>query len=196
MRLVRNRRLTAALLVGALALPLLAACGIRPTSVPVDAGEAPARAECGAEQRSTPSAPREEGEELREVFLVCGPSISTVRRSVPVAEAGDRASRHAAAVALLAELQRKPTEQETEDGYTTSVPDTLSVADPQRDDPAAAVRLSQDPDDLDDPALAQLVCTLAGEDGSVRLGGPARPELTAYACGSDVLADPPRVRDS
>lgn len=180
----------------ALALPLLAGCGIRPTSVPVDAGEAPARAECGAEERETPAAPREQGEELRQVFLVCGPVISTVRRSVPGAQNGDRDSRHAAAEALLAELQRKPTDQEEDDGYTTSVPDTLSVADPQPDDPVAAVRLSRDPDDIGDPALAQLVCTFAGEDGSVRLGGPNRPELTSYACGGDVLADPSRVRDS
>jgi hypothetical protein len=191
---VRRARTAAAGVLLAAALTALTACGIRPTSVPVDAGVAPSRAECGAENRSTPSPQASKGEEPHDVYLVCGPQIAAVPRSMPLTGTSGREAHRKDAAVLLDELQRSPGPKEQADGYTTAV-SGLRTAPAHAGDPVGAVRFSKPPDELGDPALAQLVCTYAGMDATVRLGGPHDPALTSYTCDLRVLAEPDSVRE-
>ncbi len=179
---------TTGLLTQALAVAvavLATGCGIRPTSVPVDAGSAPSRAEC-APGGPSPAASPGDGETLRTVYLVCGSQLAPVPRSVPE----DLAGRELAA-RLLTELEREPGEDEEQAGYSTAV-SGLRVADRISGDPAGAVRLSRDPQGLGSPMLAQIVCTFAaGEERTAVLAGPEAgdPPYT-YRCTDDALRAP------
>ncbi|WP_407560732.1 hypothetical protein [Streptomyces sp. 184] len=182
-----NRRVFAALaVVAVVAVAALATgCGIRPTSVPVDAGSAPSRAEC-APGGPSPAASPADGETLRAVYLVCGAQLAPVPRRVP-----DELSGAALAARLLAELEREPSEDEEQAGYSTAV-SGLRVADGRSGDPAGTVRLSRDPQGLGSPMLAQLVCTYAvGEDREAVLAGPgAGDDPYTYRCTDDALRTP------
>lgn len=182
-----NRPVFAALAAIAVAAVALVAtgCGIRPTSVPVDAGSAPSRAEC-APGGPSPAASAADGETLRTVYLVCGARLAPVPRSVP----GDLTGT-ALAARLLAELERDPADEEERAGYSTAV-SGLRVRDGHPGDPAGTVRLSRDPHGLGSPTLAQLVCTYAtGQERTAVLAGPGAddPPYT-YRCTDDALRAP------
>ncbi|MCQ4045511.1 hypothetical protein ACFOSC_01905 [Streptantibioticus rubrisoli] len=182
------RRLLGAGVVLALALGT-AGCGIRATSVPVDAGAAPTRVSCDQPRTASSTA---RGTVTVDVYLVCSQRVSPVRRVVP-----DRHSdRLATARTLLAELLRKPDQAEERGGFASEVPGGLSVNGPFPGDPAETLRLNQDPDDLPSYAVGQLVCTFAGTaagaaDRSVVLGGPDRgvPPLR-YRCDDALRTRP------
>ncbi|MFG3409573.1 hypothetical protein [Streptomyces sp. NPDC048142] len=186
------RRRTAASLAAVLAAGALASgCGIRTTSVPVDAGAAPSRVPC----RLSPSdvTTRSPDRVSAEVYLVCASQLVTVDRPVPADAAG--ADPVTVARALLKEVQQVPPASERRAGFTTAVPAGLRV-DPARDgDPAGTLRLSSQPEDLSAEALAQLVCTYAESgtlvrDGSVFLGGPGDYPPHGYLCTSQTKARP------
>ncbi|MEC3996620.1 hypothetical protein VSR01_25175 [Actinacidiphila sp. DG2A-62] len=179
----------------ALLLPVLAlaasGCGIRSTSVPVDAGPAPSRVTCAQPSTPATAAPGEVG---RTLYLVCGGQIAPVRRavrSVPTATDG-RPDAAALARALVAQLELSPRAAESSVGFDTAVPDALEVLGARPGDPAGTLRLNQAPDELPSYALGQIVCTLAADatvspDHSVVLGGPDRAdELRRYSCTSDL----------
>ena len=67
--------------VGVALAALLAGCGIRTTTVPVDAGPAPSRVACAAPK--APAAPAADVV-VRKVFLVCNTQVTPVNRSVEV----------------------------------------------------------------------------------------------------------------
>ena len=155
--------------VAVLALLALAACGIRSTDVPVDAGPAPTRTTCDA--------PAEEGtaEARTEVYLVCGSRVNAVQRAIELP--ADPTDRVEVATALLDELQSDPARQERAAGFSSEVPDDLEVSGPAANDPAEALRLNKRPSDLPAAALGQIVCTFAhsdslGDGSTVMLGGP------------------------
>ncbi|MEO3762800.1 hypothetical protein [Streptomyces sp. B8F3] len=182
-----NRPVFAALAAVAVATVavLTTGCGIRPTSVPVDAGSAPSRAEC-APGGPSPAARSADGETLRAVYLVCGTQLAPVPRSVPDDLAGTEL-----AARLLRELEREPREDEKQAGYSTAV-SGLRVTDGLSGDPAGTVRLSRDPQGLGSPMLAQIVCTYAaGEERTAVLAGPdaGDPPYT-YRCTDDALRAP------
>ncbi len=182
------RRLLGAGVVLALALGT-AGCGIRATSVPVDAGPAPARVSCDQPRGTASPAP---ATVTVDVYLVCSQRISPVRRAV-----SDRnKDRLGTARTLLTELQRKPYQAEERGGFTSEVPGGLTVNGPFPGDPAETLRLNQDPDDLPSFAVGQMVCTFAGTaagaaDRSVVLGGPDRstPALR-YRCDDALRTHP------
>jgi hypothetical protein len=163
---------------------LAAGCGIRTTSVPVDAGAAPSRVPCSmsAEDVST--------EALKgipvQIYLVCASQLVTVDRAVQVHDA--KSDRVRVAQALLGELQREPADDERQAGFSTTVPTTLRISEARRGDPAAALRLSEQPDDLPSQALAQLAT-----DGTVLLGGPGNYAPRGYLCTSETKARPKSV---
>jgi len=173
----------------AAATSLLAGCGIRGTTVPVDAGPAPSRVSCEA-----PQAGAARGETVRrEVFLVCSMQIAAVSRQVPVREG--RVDWHEQVVELFSQLQISPLPAETRAGFSTAIPGSLWVLPIERRDPRHVVRISQGPAELPSFALAELVCTLAADrqvapDGQVVLGGPAPAPLRTYTCTSDLRTDP------
>lgn len=175
-------------LAGALAAVAVTGCGIRPTSVPVDAGGAPSRAAC-APGGPTLSAAAAEGEEPYEVYLVCGSQLSPVGRGVPrdVSGAG-------LAAALLAELTREPGRIERHAGYSTAV-SGLRVEERRPGDPEGTVRLSRNPRGLGTPELAQIVCTYAAlGSGTALLAGPgADSRPYRYHCTDDTLRNPESV---
>ncbi|WP_455360278.1 hypothetical protein [Streptomyces sp. SYSU K21746] len=175
----------------------LAGCGIRATSVPVDAGPAPSRVSCDSPPEDGGTQPAD-GVRV-EVQLVCGSQLVAVKRVVPLAE--DKAGREPAAVAqvLLGELKRAPSSAERDAGFSTEVPDALTVAPDRRSgDPEEALRLSRRPEDLPPLALAQIVCTLAGSeavgsDGPVVLGGPDEDPPREWECTESLRARPEAV---
>ncbi|NEB39864.1 hypothetical protein [Streptomyces sp. SID14515] len=186
------RRRTAVPLAVLLAAAALASgCGIRTTSVPVDAGAAPSRVPC----RLSPSdvTTRSPDSVTAEVYLVCASQLVTVDRPVTADAVGT--DRIAVARALLKEVQQAPPASERRAGFTTAVPAGLRV-DPAKDgDPAGALRLSSQPEDLSAEALAQLVCTYAESetlvrDGSVVLGGPGDYPPRGYLCTSQTKTRP------
>lgn len=128
-----------------------------------------------------------------EVYLVCASQLVTVDRPVTAEAVGS--DRVAVARALLKEVQQAPPASERRAGFTTAVPAGLRV-DPARDgDPAGALRLSSQPEDLSAEALAQLVCTYAESetlvrDGSVVLGGPGDYPPRGYLCTSQTKTRP------
>lgn len=196
-RFGHGRRTVLRALTAVAALAAAAGCGVRPTSVPVDAGPAPSRASCAAPEGRTPSE-RQDDTVAGEVHLVCGSRVLAVHRTVRLPRDANPTDRLDVARALLHELQRQPTGAEAKAGFTTDVPDGLRVTGPREGDPSTALRLSSEPTELPAFALAQLVCTYAGTaaggtDRSVVLGGPApdsaRPYLR-YECDSALRTDP------
>jgi hypothetical protein len=193
---MRRWRRTAA--VTAVALSTLGAavtgCGIRGTSVPVDAGAAPSRASCevsggrGAEAGSANAVPVE-------VHLVCSSQLVPVERTVRMPEDRFSTDRLGLARALLEELQERPSVPEEDAGFATEVPDDLEVSGPREGDPEEALRLGRMPDDLPPYALAQLVCTyaetpVAAKDRSVVLGGPSDDTPKRYPCTETLRTRP------
>ncbi|WP_329186067.1 hypothetical protein [Actinacidiphila glaucinigra] len=181
-------------LLALLGVVLLAGCGIRTTSVPVDAGPAPSRVSCAvpdeeASASATASAsPR--GLTAR-VYLVCSAQVAGVNRSVRT-EGLDQLG---VAVLLLRELQRKPRGGESSAGFTTAVQGDLAVEGPRRDDPRESLRMSAPLSDLPPFALAQLVCTYAGTgaaagSGGVLLGGSDDTPVRRFTCTGDLRTDP------
>jgi hypothetical protein len=174
---------------------LLAGCGIRTTSVPVDAGPAPSRVSCAvpdekATATATATASPAAGLTAR-VYLVCSAQVAGVNRTVRT-EGLDRLDM---AVLLLRELQRKPRGGESAAGFTTAVQGDLAVEGPRRDDPRDSLRLSAPLGDLPPFALAQVVCTYAGTaagstGGGVLLGGSDDTPVRRFTCTGDLRTDP------
>ncbi|WP_405586673.1 hypothetical protein [Streptomyces sp. NBC_01190] len=169
------------------AVAVLAGCGIRSTTVPVDAGPAPSRVSCAVpEAPATPPADTV----LRPVYLVCSQQITRVRRVAELREAP--VSAWSVAGELIRELQRSPGVDETRAGFSTAVPgNRLYLLAPASGDPRVALRLSQSLDELPSFALAQIICTFTDNPviapgHSVVLGGPAPTELRRYTCTSDL----------
>lgn len=173
------------------ALPLIGGCGIRTTTVPVDAGPAPSRVSCAAPRAG--GAP-ETDTVARQVYLVCSMQTAPVKRSVPLRQS--RTDRLTQVRELVAQLQRSPLSAETQAGFSTEVPGSLEVIGPYRDDPKETLRLNQAVDELPSFALAQIVCTLTADtsvtaDGSVVLGGDdpdSKPRR--YSCTPDLRTRP------
>ena len=168
---------TAAVLAGA-----LAGCGIRATSVPVDAGAAPTRESCGAPEGGQPT--DAVGMMTVRVYLVCGRRLVPVERMVR-----DRQlNQLGLARLLMTELERKPDRAEERSGFASAVPEGLNVTGPAIGDPEGTLRLDQNPDELSSSAIVQLVCTFAdAQSGSasrpVLLGGPdIRLQPHPYPC--------------
>lgn len=156
---------------------LAAGCGIRATSVPVDAGAAPSRVGCvlPTDQESPPGG---DGDAFVRVYLVCGSRVSPVEREVRMPGGRSAAERLPVARKLLAELKRQPRATEEAAGFETAVPDDLTVDGAADGDPDEALRLNRPLGELPPFALAQLVCTyadtaVADADDGVILGGPA-----------------------
>lgn len=186
------RRRTAASLATVLAAAALASgCGIRTTSVPVDAGAAPSRVPCRLS--SSDVATRSPDSMGVTVYLVCTSQLVTVDR--PVAADATGADPLVVARALLKEVQQAPPANERRAGFTTAIPEGLRVTPARDGDPAGTVRLSSQPEDLSAEALAQLVCTYAENetlvtDGSVVLGGPGDYPPRGYLCTSQTKSRP------
>ncbi|MGW7104458.1 hypothetical protein [Streptomyces sp. NPDC054838] len=180
---------------------LTAGCGIRATTVPVDVGAAPSRVSCdtkaqpgGGQQPSGVPGFR------ATVELVCGSQLVGVERVVTVPE--KRPAREPvvlAAQALLEALEREPSAEERDAGFTTGVPAGLSAAPTRAGDPAGTVRLSRKPEDLPPVALSQIVCTLSESEavsagpGPVVLGGPDADPPRAWECSDAVRSRPESV---
>ncbi|MFE0424045.1 hypothetical protein [Streptomyces sp. NPDC058953] len=180
----------------ALAL-LLGGCGIRPTQVPVDGGTAPARMPCAVNGDGGPQAQPSRSEPVR-IYLLCASELVAVDRSAgpsakpsgPVEEAALPVAR-----ALVAELQKEPSQTEREAGFQTYVRGPLTVSAGQDGDPEGTYRLSRQPEDLAPEALSQLVCTLAesraaAEGGGVLLGGPGGYAPNHYDCTPTTKSHP------
>ncbi|MFE2942908.1 hypothetical protein ACFXKG_28205 [Streptomyces sp. NPDC059255] len=183
---------TAGRLAGVVALAALAAgCGIRTTSVPVDAGPAPSRMPCEIAGKDVITQ-SESGVPVR-VYLVCASGLASVERAAGIPAGGSAGDRLGAAQALLDELQAEPSTAEREAGFTTSVRGPLVVSAAHAGDPAGALRLSRQPEDLPAAALAQIVCTFAegvATDGRVALGGPGSYATRTYGCDQDTKRHP------
>lgn len=184
----------------ALALLLLAGCGIRPTQVPTDFGGAPSRVPCslpGPDLTTQTS----RGVPVQ-VFLLCGSSLVAVDRVVRVPEGtADARRRVIVAQGLLDQLAASPSAGEKAAGYATHVPRGLTVTGPRPKDPEDTLRLSKAPAGLNPYALAQIVCTLSDSaaaegDGSVVLGGPDGARLRRYACTDGLRAHPGTTKPS
>ncbi|MFC9943586.1 hypothetical protein [Streptomyces pratensis] len=187
-------RAVAALAAVAACASLAAGCGIRSTSVPVDAGAAPSRMPCrtASAQAATPSP---ESVSVR-IYLVCASQLVTVERTAEVDES--RSDPLVVAQALLNELQREPDADERRAGFSTDVPAALRVTDAHRGDPEGTLRLSEQPDDLPAEALAQVVCSYAdseslGAGGPVLLGGPGNYAPRGYLCTTETKTRPGEV---
>ncbi|WP_323182409.1 MULTISPECIES: hypothetical protein [unclassified Streptomyces] len=202
-RRTAGRGATAAVTVlSLLSLGLLSGCGIRATTVPVDVGPAPSRVSC-KKPSTPPSTPAGTGgmQGIRAtVELVCGAQLVGVQRVVPVPE--KRPAPDVAVLvtqALLEVLQREPSAEEREAGFTSEVPALLAASAPRPGDPQGTVRLSRKPEDLPPVALSQLVCTLAESDavspgpGPVVLGGPDADPPRAWECTDAVRSRPEAV---
>nr|WSX50126.1 hypothetical protein OG409_14935 [Streptomyces sp. NBC_00974] len=189
----------AALSALALAGPALAGCGIQASTVPVDVGAAPSRVSCDTPAK--PSAGSSTVQGIRAtVELVCGSQLVGVERVVPMPE--KKPSRDAVVLvsqALLEALQREPSSEERDAGFTTGVPAGLTAAAPRPGDPAGTVRLSRKPEDLPPVALSQIVCTLSDSEavsagpGPVVLGGPDSDPPRAWECSEAVRSRPEAV---
>ncbi|WP_328537056.1 hypothetical protein [Streptomyces sp. NBC_00344] len=181
-------------LIGMTAVVSVAAgCGIRDTSVPVDAGAAPSRVACDLPAPNV-TAQALEGIPVR-VYLVCGSRLVPVDRTVQIAEGRTLSDGVRVAEKLLDELREQPTAAEKDAGFATDVRTPLSVSAGRSSDPDGALRLSRDPADLPSAALAQIVCTYAesaaaGADGAVVLGGPGQDPPRAYSCTQQLKTSP------
>ncbi len=186
-----RRRHTVAAAATALVLGCaLSGCGIRATSVPVDAGPAPTRVSCALPDSGASTDAL--GMMTVQVYLLCSQRLSPVQRSVRER----RLDRVETARLLLGELQRRPDRSEDRGGFVSEVPDDLIVSGPAVGDPPEALRLDQDPQELPMYAVGQLVCTFAdtqagSTDHSVVLGGPdPRSAVRRYRCDDDLRTDP------
>ncbi|MFD7786889.1 hypothetical protein ACFV4Q_27940 [Streptomyces nojiriensis] len=171
------------------------ACGIRATTVPVDVGPAPSRVSCDTQEQ-----PSGVQGFRATVELVCGSQLVGVERVVPVPEKKPvRDPLALVAQALLEALERTPSTEERDAGFTSEVPLGLSAGVPRAGDPAGTVRLSRRPEDLPPVALSQIVCTLAGSEalkatpGPVILGGPDVDPPRAWECTEAVRSRPESV---
>ncbi|WP_342781376.1 hypothetical protein [Streptomyces roseicoloratus] len=178
---------------------VLSGCGIRTTSVPVDAGAAPTRVPCSVPgDRVVTGAPSRAP--LR-VYLVCGAQLEAVERRSPLPEEKAAGAPVRTASALLAQLEGEPSEEERRAGFATAVKGPLVVSAARAGDPKGTLRLSRQPEDLPPTALAQIVCTFAestaGEPGgsgttadSVVLGGPGPYGPRRYTCTTELKERP------
>ncbi|MER7463894.1 hypothetical protein [Streptomyces sp. NPDC097981] len=174
---------------------LVSGCGIRATTVPVDVGAAPSRVSC-----DNPG-PQTGVQGFRAtVELVCGSQLVGVERVVPVPEkkpVGDPVV--LVAEALLEALEREPSAEERDAGFTSVVPVGLTVVPTRTGDPAGTIRISRKPEDLQPVALSQVVCTLSGSEavsagpGPVVLGGPDADPPRAWECTESVRSRPESV---
>ncbi|MFF1926418.1 hypothetical protein ACFVW8_38385 [Streptomyces sp. NPDC058221] len=190
----RGLRPAAAVAGAVLCAVLAAGCGIRTTSVPVDAGPAPSQVPCAMPPEDV-TAQAGEGSPVQ-IYLVCSSQLVTVDRSVRVRET--KSDRVEVAAALLEELRVKPTGPEEQAGFSTVVPSALRVTGPRAGDAKGALRLSEQPEDLTPEALAQIVCTYAEseplvQDGTVLLGGPGDYAARGYLCTTETKASPKTV---
>ncbi|WP_309246950.1 hypothetical protein [Streptomyces somaliensis] len=181
---------------GAAVLAVVAAgCGIRTTSVPVDAGGAPSRVPCSLSEATARSTAPGAGVPAR-VYLVCASGLEPVERTVPPGGGvPGGASRAATAQALLDAIRERPSQDERQAGFTTYLEEPLAVSAGRAGDPESALRLSLRPEELPPVALAQIVCTYGETDatsvhGAVVLGGPGREPVRRYVCDEGVKDRP------
>ncbi|NJP42717.1 hypothetical protein [Actinacidiphila epipremni] len=173
-------------------LPLAAGCGIRTTTVPVDAGAAPSRVSCQVPK--VEDSPDAVDAAVEQIYLVCGGQTTPVKRSVRIRP--QITGRVEQVKELVAQLQRSVTAPEDQAGFSTTVPGTLEIRGPRESDPADALRLSSPLEDLPSFALAQIVCTvadsaLASPGGTVVLGGSTRgSKVRSYTCTQDLRTRP------
>ncbi|MGW2332147.1 hypothetical protein ACWC5C_41215 [Streptomyces sp. NPDC001700] len=174
---------------------LAAGCGIRGTSVPVDAGAAPSRASCRAPE--TGRASEGAGRVSVRIYLLCTSRILSVNRNAQLSERKAPIERVEVARALLDQLRQPPSATESSAGFSTAVEDWVSVDGPAKGDPDGALRLNRPPEELQSYALAQIICTLAGtaaadDDHKVVLGGPDsdRDPLKRYECTEEMRSRP------
>ncbi|MEU3186984.1 hypothetical protein ABZ707_22710 [Streptomyces sp. NPDC006923] len=168
-----------------------AACGIRTTSVPVDAGAAPSRVPCEVSRKDVitqalPGVPVQ-------VYLVCASGLVPVERAARIPEEKALDGRIQIAQALLDELQAEPSAAERRAGFSTSVRGPLILSSPRGSDPPGTLRLSRPPEDLPAAALAQIVCTFAESEatsGKVTLGGPGDYAPHVYGCTQEAKSRP------
>src|SRR4051794_6450291 len=147
----------------ALLLPLLAGCGIRSTSVPVDAGPAPSRVSCAPPKAQASPDPDTVS---RQIYLVCSMQLAPVARNVPVRDVGNvKTSLAAQATQLIRQLEQSPRSAESQAGFSSAVPASTEIAPRHGGDPGSALRLNQELDDLPSFALAQIICTLTADVG-------------------------------
>ncbi|MEU7317835.1 hypothetical protein, partial [Streptomyces sp. NPDC007083] len=183
-----RRAALSALALSVLVLPA-AGCGIRATSVPVDAGAAPSRVGCVLpDDRKSPEGGG--GASVVRVYLVCGARVSPVERKVRMPDGRSSARRLPVARELLDELRQRPEPGEDTAGFETAVPRRLTVSGGTDGDPDGALRLSEPLEELPPYALAQIVCTYADTsaadaEGGVILGGPAGDRST----GDDAVSE-------
>lgn len=189
-----TRRPAAPLLTVVVAL-LAAGCGIRGTSVPVDAGAAPSRASCRAPEAGRVA--EGAGRVSVRIYLLCTSRILSVNRNAQLSEKKAPIEGVEAARALLEQLRQPPTAAESSAGFSTAVEDWITVSGPAKGDPAGSLRLSQPPEELPPNALAQIICTFAGsaaadEEHRVVLGGPDsdRDPLKRYECTDEIMSRP------
>ncbi|MEV0091962.1 hypothetical protein [Streptomyces sp. NPDC050738] len=170
-------------------------CGIRDTSVPVDAGQAPSRVPCDlpAENITTQA---QEGIPVR-IYLVCSSQLVSADRTVRLPQGAGSTDRVRVAQLLLDELRVPPTAAEKQAGFSTDVHGALTVQGPDKRDPRTALRLSRAPESLPAAALAQVICTYAesalveSQDMAVLLGGPAAGDpVRSYVCTPEVKERP------
>ncbi|MGW5353785.1 hypothetical protein ACWERV_25125 [Streptomyces sp. NPDC004031] len=197
MRPTSPRHPVVGVLLAAALLPLLGACGIRSTTVPVDAGPAPSRVSC--QVPAPDNSPGVVDAQIVQIYLVCGGQTTVVRRTVVVRP--QAASRVEQVNELVRQLQRSVLGEEAKEGFSSAVPGSLQILGAAPGDPADALRLSQPIEDLPSFALAQIVCTvadsaLASPSHAVLLGGPdiAKP-VRRYAC-TDELKTRPEAADN
>ncbi|APE23530.1 MULTISPECIES: hypothetical protein [Streptomyces] len=172
---------------------LVTGCGIRTTTVPVDAGAAPSRVPCSVTEDGTTGA-AVQGVPVR-VFLVCGSQLEAVDRRSPLPEEKAGGDPVRTARGLLAQLLAEPSDGEKAAGFTTAVRGPLVVGGGHRGDPEGTLRLSRQPEDLSPTALSQLVCTFAessaGAGGhTVLLGGPGGYAPKRYRCTTELRERP------
>ncbi|MER5890889.1 hypothetical protein ABT160_44320 [Streptomyces sp. NPDC001941] len=177
----------------AVLLLLATGCGIRTTSVPVDAGAAPSRVPCSLSGDRV--ATQSQGGLPVRVYLVCAAELVAVDRTAAIDVDKGVADRVRVAQALLDQLDAEPGEGEREAGFSTSLRRPLVVSAARRGDPAGTLRLSRQPEDLPAVGLAQLVCTFAESEaaataGTVVLGGPGEYPPRAYRCSARTKSSP------
>lgn len=186
-----GRAAGSAVLAGAV-LAALTGCGIRVTSVPVDAGPAPSRVSCAVpDATASAAAGAAANRTIAQIALVCSTQIATVTRTVPEV----RENRLDSARRLLAETQRKPSAAEVKAGFSTDVPRNLGIDGPGTGDPAQTLRLTQRLADLPSFALGQIVCTLAGTavgdaEHTIVLGGSDDDPPKRYSCTGELRTQP------
>ncbi|MFD0382722.1 hypothetical protein ACFQ2B_11140 [Streptomyces stramineus] len=127
------------------------------------------------------------------VLMECTSQLVPVARAVSLPEKQDDPV--VVARVLLDELRKTPTPEEIRAGLSTAVSQRLTVDGPRPGDPAGTLRLSREPGELRQLALAQLVCTYAGTaaaDGkrSVVLAGPGEDRPKSYRCTEEMRTHP------